>query len=229
MPFTPDSPDGGRRNVFDVPAAVVAARAGSADSSGSIFAAPTAGSNAGGHAQSGSRKRSLAGLSRPWPVRAVALLALAGAALPLHVVFTGPGDRDTTTAREGRAPLAAGPRSAPTASSRPPGARSPRLERREHRPVHRRQRGRRSGQHRPRRRVRPPVTASAPPVAPPPPVPTTEPPAPTPPALEPAPASPPAPPSAVTPPPTSAAPALPDAPERPAPAPVPAGAPPQFM
>lgn len=228
MPFTPDSPDGGRRNVFDVPAAVVAARAGSADSSGSIFGAQTAGSVAAGHAQPGSRKRRLAALSRPWPVRAVALLALAGAALPLHVVFTGPGDRDTTTAREGAAPLAAGPRSAPTAGSPPPLARSPRPERREHRPVQRRQRERRSGRHRPRRRVRPAVTASAPPVAPLPPA-STEPPAPTPPAPDPAPASPPAPPPAVTPPPTSTTPALPDAPERRAPAPVPAGAPPQFM
>ena len=216
MPFTSDSTNDERRNVFDVSAPVLASPEGAAGAGGSIFAAPQATAASSGRTRTYHRRRA----ERVWVIlrsrapRAAGLVILACAvAAPLGVVVANHGDSQPRTERQVSDPSVDRPESAarPAVSTR--GSRGPRPRARERGAARRERRAGRPSRRRRRARLRPPVTAArpaSPPVAAPPSVN-----APGPQGPDPAPAPPPS--------------AVPNQPERPAPAPVPEGAPPQFM
>jgi hypothetical protein len=227
MPLTSDSSSGGRRNVFDVSAPVLAAPEGAPASGRSIFAVPRATAAASGRASThrGRRPGRVSAMRRRRAARVAALVALACAAAPLGVLVAKDGDSQPSAERQEPRAVAGRPESAarlakplPASLGRRPQPRQRGAARREHHAGRRNQR-RREG-------ARPPVVASprpaVPPAAAPPPPQSAPAPAletPTPPGSEPAPAQAPAPPP----------PAVPNPPMGPAPAPVPEGAPPQFM
>ena len=213
MPFTSDSSNDERRNVFDVSAPVLASPEGTAGAGRSIFAAPQATSASLGRMRAYGRRQARRGWVRLRSRAALAagLVILAcSAAAPLSAVVANHGHSRPRTERQVSDPSVDRPESAARPAVPPRGSGSLRHSMRECGAARReRHGGRRPSQRHRRARVRPPVTASPPIAA----APSLS--APRSQGPEPTPAPPPS--------------AVPNQPERPAPAPVPQGAPPQFM
>ena len=215
MPFTSDSSNDERRNVFDVPAPVLASPEGAAGAGRSIFAAPQATSASSRRMRAHHRRhaRRVWAMLGPRAARAAGLVILAcAAAAPLTVLVANHGDSDPSTERRVSDPSVDRPESATRPAVPPRGSRGPRSRPRERGSARRERRVGRPSRRPWGARRRPPVTASPRPASPP----AAAPPPPSAPrAPEPAPATTP--------------PAGPNQPDRPAPVPVPEGAPPQFM
>src|SRR5215218_10885103 len=96
MPFSSDSSDSPRRNVFDVPPPVLAGADGAGDPKRSIFSAPTTTSTAAG--RDPARPERARAVARPLAT-AVAVLALVFAAALLSVVLASDGEPEPSAAR----------------------------------------------------------------------------------------------------------------------------------
>ena len=102
MPLTSDSSNGGRRNVFDVSAPVLAAPEGAPAPGRSIFAVPraTAAASGGAPTHRGRRPGRVSATRRRRAARVAALVALACAAAPLGVLVAKHGDSQPSAERQ---------------------------------------------------------------------------------------------------------------------------------